>query len=111
MLAKSLRKNQTDSESYLWKYLRNRQFKGLKFRRQFPIGCYILDFFCVEKRIAIELDGGQHSKNEALRKDKAREEFLQRCNIKIIRFWDNDILKNIGGVLQKLEEEIPKNIS
>jgi len=103
---KSLRKSQTDAERFLWKYLRNRRFRGLKFRRQFPIGRYILDFFCVEKRLAIELDGGQHSRDTVLKKDKTRGEFLQRFNITVIRFWDNDVLTNLDGVLQRLEKKI-----
>ena len=105
---KSLRKSQTDAERFLWKYLRNRRFRGLKFRRQFPIGRYILDFFCVEKRLAIELDGGQHSRDTVLKKDKTRGEFLQRFNITVIRFWDNDVLTNLDGVLQRLEKKISK---
>ncbi|MCI5061123.1 MAG: ribosome maturation factor RimM [Alphaproteobacteria bacterium] len=100
--ARTLRKNQTDAEKLLWSRLRNRQFENLKFRRQHPIPPYILDFFCEEKMFAVELDGGQHNE----KKDKERSQFLEKKGIKITRYWNNDVLRNIDGVLENLKNEL-----
>ena len=98
-LARQLRRNQTDAEKILWKHLRARQFCGLKFRRQYPIGNYIVDFVCLEKSIIIEVDGGQHSENE---KDKERDKWLKEEGFMVLRFWNNEVMKNIEGVLEKI---------
>ena len=101
--ARNLRQNQTDAEKLLWSKLRNRQFHDLKFRRQHPIPPYIIDFFCEALQIAIELDGGQHSPEV----DAKRQAFIEEQGITIIRFWNNDVLSNLEGVLQDLERIIP----
>ena len=98
--SKSGRKNQTDAEKFLWKHLRNRQLKGLKFRRQYPISNYILDFYCVDTQTAIELDGGHHLKRKYY--DSLRTQKLNELGIVIIRFWDNDVLQNIKLVLEDI---------
>ena len=103
-IARKLRKNSTIQERILWKILRNRQFKNLKFRRQFPIGEYIVDFVCEEKRIIIELDGGQHNEFENIIKDNKRTKFLESEGYKVIRFWNNDILNNLEGVFKILND-------
>ena len=96
--ARELRKSSTDAEHLLWKHLRAKRMNGLKFKRQQPIGKYIVDFICFEKRIVIELDGGQH----AIRcdKDKRRDSWLEGQTFRVLRFWNNDVLTNIHGVLQ-----------
>ncbi|MCK4909448.1 MAG: endonuclease domain-containing protein [Planctomycetes bacterium] len=102
-LAKNLRKNSTDAEKYLWKHLRNKQLEGLKFRRQEPIGEYIVDFVCFEKCIIIELDGSQHAEQQ--KKDFKRDRWLIRQGFKVLRFWNNEILKNIEGILEGIMHE------
>jgi prepilin-type N-terminal cleavage/methylation domain-containing protein len=99
-----LRKSQTDAERKMWSMLRSRRFGNLKFRRQFSIGSYILDFYCPEKKLCIELDGGQH----ALRSEYDRERtiFLNERGVTVIRFWNNDVLKNLEGVYEELSRKI-----
>jgi very-short-patch-repair endonuclease len=96
--AKVLRKNFTDTERLLWKYLRAKQMHGCKFRRQEPIGNYIVDFVCQEKRIVIEVDGGQHSTDA--KRDNERDKWLKGQGYKVLRFWNNEVLTNIEGVLE-----------
>lgn len=86
----------TDAERRLWSALRSRRLQGFKFRRQHPLGNYILDFACIEHRLVIEADGGQHADNEA---DERRTAWLESEGWRIIRFWNNDILANTEGVL------------
>lgn len=102
--ARYLRKNMTDQERKLWQLLRNRQFHGYRFLRQFIIDDYIVDFVCCEKKLIIEIDGGQHNEMQNIRYDKKRTEYLESKGYKIIRFWNNEIDNNIDGVYQKLEE-------
>jgi len=103
-LAKQLRKQSTDTERLLWQYLRNKQLKGLKFRRQQPIGNYIADFVCFEKKMIIELDGGQHTISKHRQRDIKRDEWFERQGYKILRFWNNEVLTNIEGVLEEIME-------
>jgi very-short-patch-repair endonuclease len=100
--AKILRKNFTNTERLLWKYLRAKQMEGCKFRRQEPIGSYIVDFVCQEKRIVIEVDGGQHSIEG--KRDNERDEWLEGKGYKVLRFWDNEVLANIEGVLEGIRD-------
>ena len=97
-LAKSLRKKQTDAEKLLWWHLRGKQITGLKFRRQEPIGPYIADFVCFEKRLIIELDGGQHALEQE--KDREREYWFNQEGFRTLRFWNTDVLQNIAGVVE-----------
>ena len=108
-LARDLRKNQTPQEKKLWNLLRNHQFYGYEFRRQYPIGDYIVDFICREKKIIIELDGGQHNEIENIDKDKQRTEFLANKGYKVLRFWNNEIDNNIEGVFDVMKREFGKN--
>ena len=96
--AKELRNNSTDTERLLWKHLRNSQMEGVKFRRQQPIETYIVDFVSFEKRIVIELDGGQHAEN--LEYDKQRNACLRANGFIVLRFWNNDVIQNTEGVLE-----------
>ncbi len=100
-LARELRNNTTDAERLLWKYLRARQLEGLKFRRQEPIGDYIVDFICYEKSIIIEVDGGQHFEEI---KDQERDKHLMSKGFKVKRFWNNEVLTNIEGVIEVILE-------
>jgi very-short-patch-repair endonuclease len=100
-LAKKLRKNSIDAERLLWKYLRSKTIEGLKFRRQQPIENYIVDFVCFEKKIVIELDGGQHAVEKE--KDTERDGWLESQGFKVLRFWNNDVLMNIQGVLKMVK--------
>ncbi|MBN1445900.1 MAG: endonuclease domain-containing protein [Candidatus Omnitrophica bacterium] len=105
---KQLRKNQTDAEGKLWRMLRNRQLDGVKFRRQYSIDKYILDLYCPEYKLAIEADGGQHYEPEGQQRDNRREKSLSRSGVKILRFSDIDILKNIEGVWEVIQQELRK---
>jgi len=98
---RNLRKASTDAERKLWSKLRNKQLSGLKFFRQYSVGSYILDFYCPAVRLGIEADGSQHG---TTRKDydEKRTRYLEQFNIVVLRFWDNDILKNIDGVILKI---------
>jgi very-short-patch-repair endonuclease len=103
-LAKNLRKQSTDTELVLWKYLRAKRLEGLKFKRQQPIGKYIVDFVCFEKKILIELDGGQHAQPKQIAKDRERDRWFEGQGYEVIRFWDNDVLNNTRGVLEIIRE-------
>ena len=107
-VARKLRQNSTKEERILWQLLRNRQFLGLKFKRQFPIGNYVVDFVCEAEKIIIELDGGQHNIPENIEADNLRTEFLESKGFKVIRFWNKDINLNIGGVYQFLLKEFER---
>ena len=102
--ARQLRKNLTDAERLLWRRLRLWRVDGFKFRRQQPLGNYIVDFVCLEKRLIIEVDGGQHAQQANY--DTDRDAWLRNQGFVILRFWNNDVLKNIDGVM----EVIAKNL-
>lgn len=93
--ARHLRRNMTDAERGIWYHLRNRALMDHKFRRQYPIGPYIVDFACPARRLVVELDGGQH--DEAV--DAARTRFLEGCGYRILRFWNNDVFERQDTVL------------
>ena len=101
-LARTLRKKQTPQEQKLWNIIRNRNFYGLKFKRQFPIGKYIVDFVCLDKKTIIEIDGGQHNSPDNIIKDNERSQYLLTHGYRVIRFWNNDIDNNIEGVYEQL---------
>jgi very-short-patch-repair endonuclease len=102
-IAKKLRINFTGTEKYLWKYLRERQLEGFKFRRQHPIGKYIVDFINLERKIIIEVDGGQHLENN---KDELRDKWLEEKGYEVLRFWDNEVLTNIEGVMESIRMKL-----
>ena len=96
--AKKLSKNSTMVESLLWSRLRDKRLQGIKFGRQQPIANFIVDFVSFEKRMVIELDGSQHKMNQE--KDKERDRFLAENGFPVLRFWDNEVIENIEGVLE-----------
>jgi very-short-patch-repair endonuclease len=101
---RSLRKNQTEAEKKLWSILRNRQLHGVKFRRQFSLGKYILDFYSPEYNLGIEADSSQHYKDEGRRRDEQRTNDLSNLGVHILRFSDRDILNNPEGVFEVIKE-------
>ncbi|HVZ12647.1 MAG TPA: endonuclease domain-containing protein [Patescibacteria group bacterium] len=103
--ARKLRLNTTDVEKILWYNLRSRRLSGYKFRRQHLIGKYIVDFVCLEEKLIIELDGGQHNKDSTKQKDDARTKWLITEGYCVLRFWNNEILQNLDGVLYKILNE------
>ncbi|MDO9043332.1 MAG: DUF559 domain-containing protein [Desulfocapsaceae bacterium] len=107
--ARQLRKNQTEAEKLLWSYLRNRQIEDCKFRRQWPIGTYIVDFACLPRQLVIELDGGQHA--ETITYDETRTRFLEAEGYKVIRFWNNDMLSEPEAVLQRIYEQVRMEVA
>jgi very-short-patch-repair endonuclease len=105
-LAKILRKNQTDVENYLWQFLRAKRLMGYKFRRQHPVGKFILDFYCAARKLAIEVDGGQHNDPEQISYDRVRTRVLAGYGIKVMRFWDLDVLQDVDSVLDAIVQEL-----
>ena len=97
-----LRKKATHTERTLWRHLRNRNFAGYKFRRQHPLGCYILDFYCPAAKVAIELDGGGHNYRLGQIRDQTRSEFLARHGIRVLRFWNHQIPQELDSVLKAI---------
>ena len=104
--ARTLRRKSTDAERLLWKHLRMRQLGEYKFRRQQPIGPYIVDFVCLEKRLIIELDGGQHT--EQAEYDEERSAWLRNREYRVLRYWNNDLLKAPDVIMANIVEEIEK---
>lgn len=104
--AREMCKNMPDAEQLLWYLLRNRRIAGIKFRRQHPVDRYILDFYCVEKKLAIELDGGQHS--EQIDYDQKRDAYLNQQGIHVLRFWNNQMLAETEAVLEVIYSTITK---
>jgi very-short-patch-repair endonuclease len=102
-IARRLRVNQTDAEALLWKHIRNRQIDGHKFVRQQPIAGYICDFVCREKLLVIEVDGGQHAESAA---DAIRTRRLSEEGYRTLRFWNNEVLENMEGVLLTIQSEL-----
>jgi len=92
----------TEAEKRIWYRIRNKQL-GAKFRRQQPVGKYVVDFICFEKKLIIEVDGGEHFESD---RDEIRDEWVQNQGYKVLRFWNNDVLKNPDGVIHMLIEEI-----
>lgn len=114
-LARYLRKSATDCERILWRELRNRNFGSYKFRRQHPIEQYVLDFYCPKVRLAVELDGSGHAYYFGRRRDQAREKFLLRKGILVLRFWNHQVYEELDCVLDtiwsNLEERRSRNPS
>ena len=98
-----MRKEPTAAEARFWHEVRNQQLDGLKFRRQVPIGPYIADFMCVEHRLIVEIDGGQHAEAAA---DTERDEFLKSQGYAVLRFWNHDVLINIESVIDTVLHRI-----
>jgi very-short-patch-repair endonuclease len=105
-IASLLRKNMTDAERCVWRYIRDKQIKGLQFYRQKPILNYIVDFYCPKAKLVIEIDGGQHYEEEHELKDAERDKNLEKLGLKVIRYNNLDVLTNIDGVLSDLQNQL-----
>jgi len=101
--ARELRRNMTDAERALWRHLRRKQVAGRRFRRQQPIGEYIVDFACLEKKLVVEVDGGQHAEEE---RDAARTRWLEGRGYRVLRFWNTEVLGQMDSVLAAIEESL-----
>ena len=108
MLAKKLRREQTDAEQVLWNIFRELRNSGIRFRRQHPVGEYIVDFINLEKKLIIEVDGGQHNEELMRRKEEKRTLWLESEGYKVFRFWNNDVLENREGVFHIIQEVLNK---
>jgi len=102
LLARKLRKESTDAEKKLWQQLRCRQLGGLRFRRQVPLGSYIVDFACFDPRIVIEVDGGQHAEEVSIQYDHKRTIWLKSCGYTVLRFWNDQVLEAIDEVTEEI---------
>ena len=99
-LQRTLRRNMTDAEQQLWRHLRLRQLGGFKFRRQHPYADYILDFVCLEARLIVEVDGGQHADRAS--KDQMRSQFLERAGFRVLRFWNHEVMEELESVKEAI---------
>jgi very-short-patch-repair endonuclease len=104
-LQRLLRSNMTDAECALWKRLRGCQLNGCKFRRQHPFGDFILDFVCLEAKLVIEVDGGQHNEST---QDMARDQVLENAGYRVMRFWNNQVLNEIESVVESIWLELER---
>lgn len=107
---KRLRENQTKAEKILWGRLRNRRFQNLKFRRQYGIEEYIVDFYCSKLKLVIEVDGAQHYSEDGLEYDRTREKFMESLGIKTIRFTNLEVEEDVGKVIDRLKGEFLESI-
>ncbi len=103
---RELRRNQTEAEKTFWMHVRNRQFYGMKFFRQYSTGPYILDFYCPELKLAIELDGGQHTQDDKQEYDAVRSAYLKAQGINVMRFWNHEVLNDAESILTMMAEKI-----
>jgi len=104
--ARKFRQSQTDAEKALWARLKNKQLESVKFRRQQPLGLYIVDFVSFERKTIVEVDGGHHNEGEAKKRDEKRAAWLKKNGCQVLRFWNNELLMNMEGVLEKIEEAL-----
>jgi len=100
--AKTMRSNATDAENLMWQVLRAKRFMNLKFRRQHVIKPYIVDFYCHEFSLVIELDGSQHGKDDAIAYDAERTKYLEALGLTVVRYWNHDVLNRADVVLDDL---------
>ncbi len=105
-LSQNLRKNMTDAEKLLWSKLRMKQLKGYMFSRQKPLGEYIADFYCHQAKLVIEVDGGQHFSDESIEYDNVRGQFIESMGLTVLRFTNSDVIENIEGVVETIEEKL-----
>ena len=103
--ARILRHHSTDAEHLLWRHLRRRQLESFRFRRQVPVGSFIADFACLEAKLIIEVDGGQHAEHHSY--DAHRDEELTKLGYRVLRFWDNEVLLETDAVLEEIMKALP----
>ena len=103
-LQRILRKGMTQAEQHIWRHLRKRQINGFKFRRQHPYGDYILDFVCLEAKLVVEIDGGQHV--EAAVKDQGRDDTLNQAGFRVLRFWNHEVLGKVDAVMEVIHQAL-----
>ena len=96
----------TDAERLLWSRVRRKQLKGCQFYRQKIIGNHIVDFYCPKARLIIEIDGGQHYNDEELKKDTIRDDHMREHKLKVLRFSDREVFKNLNGVVERIYESL-----
>jgi very-short-patch-repair endonuclease len=106
-LSRQLRNNMTDAERQLWAKIRMKQLKGYQFYRQKPIGDYIVDLFCPRAKIVIEIDGSHHLVGETIEYDRIRDDCLTSLGLRVLRFTNAEVMRNIEGVVEKIGDEIP----
>jgi very-short-patch-repair endonuclease len=104
--AKELRQRETEAEQIIWSWLRTKKLNGVKFRRQEPVGIYIVDFVSFEKKLIIEIDGGQHNIEENKANDEVRTQWLESQGFRVIRFWNNEVHSNLDGIITRIKETI-----
>ena len=109
-LARSLRKTPTRAEQTLWRLLRDRRFAGFKFRRQHPVGPYVLDFYCVSAKLAVEVDGDVHGIPSQKNHDVVRDAYLMKQGIRMLRFWNLELAGHMEGVLDTIFGELSKSV-
>jgi very-short-patch-repair endonuclease len=105
-LKRRLRSDMTGPEKLLWLRLRSRQLQGLKFRRQHGIGPYIVDFYCPERLLVLEIDGESHADSEQILKDQERDTYLNSLGLQVIRYLNSDVTNNLAGVLEDLQQHL-----
>ena len=104
--ARQLRKNSTEAENHLWKFIRCRSLGGYRFKRQVPVGNYIADFLCSWKKLIVKLDGGQHDEHHGY--DEVRTKFLNAMGYRVLRFWNHDVLTETEEILEIILNELNK---
>lgn len=102
--ARTLRRNQTAAERTLWRALRGKRLDGHRFRRQHPMGRYVVDFICLEKKLIVEVDGGQHGEDKQQHHDRERDAWLEAAGYRVVRYWNTDVLNNLEGVTLEIAE-------
>ncbi|MEK7499702.1 MAG: endonuclease domain-containing protein [Patescibacteria group bacterium] len=102
-----LRKRMTAPELVFWTAVRNRKLKGYKFRRQYSAGRYVIDFYCSKVRLGIEIDGDSHFQDEQKQYDAVRQEYIDSLGIEILRYTNDEIMKNLSGVLEDVSKRLP----
>ncbi len=106
--ARRLRNQATDAERYLWQYLRGRQLAGQRFRRQVPVAGFIADFACLEAKVIVELDGGQHAQSVGY--DEQRDRLIEAHRFRVLRFWDNQVFQETQAVLQEIMRALESTV-
>lgn len=104
-----MRSNMTKCEHIIWEHLRAKRFYGYKFKRQVLIGNYIADFVCINPKLIIEIDGGQHNEPENINNDEVRTNYFNKEGYKVIRFWNNEVIDNIDGVFEVIKRNLINN--